>query len=300
MVANALVLGAVPYFGYRTGDVYDRHAEAFAFVRARLTPQDRVHVVGKPRDVALGPKSPSRFRVPGIYDYEAQPPRRYAEYFTYLRTGRPLQRLSDWHWILDQQLPPTLQRPLFDRTAARYVLVDGDVDRVAQVLGRGVRLRAEIGGVRIYENEQALPRARWVPSAAVAPAGDTLGALASGTVDARRTALLDHPPEAAPSADVAVPGAATITADDPERVVVRVRSPAEGYLVLADAFYPGWTATVNGAPREIVRADHAFRAVVVPAGESEVVFAYRPRSVWLGACLSAAGAALFLVLLRSR
>src|SRR5262249_20620667 len=145
----------------------DRTADAFAFVRARLTPQERVHVIGKPRDVALGPKSPSHFRVPGIYDYEAETPVRYAEFFTYLRTGRPLERIGDWQWILDRPLPPDLQRPLFDRTAARYLLVDRELDEVPRVFGPGIRLLTETAGVRIYENEHALPRARWVPSAVV-------------------------------------------------------------------------------------------------------------------------------------
>lgn len=295
MVANALLLGSVPYFGYRSGDLYDRNADAFAFVRARLTPQDRVHVVGKPRDVALGPKSPTWFRVPGIYDYEAQPPRRYAEFFTYLRTGRPLHDLSDWHWILDHQLPPTLQRPLFDRTAARYVLVDRDVDEVPQVLGAGVRLLAEIGGVRIYENEQALPRARWVPSATVIPDDDALRALASGAYDPRRTVVLDRVYPIATGTSGG--GPATIIIDDPERVVVQVRAPSAAFLVLADTFYPGWAATVNGERREIMRADYAFRAVPLPAGESVVEFTYHPASVRRGLLLSAAGAALVITLL---
>src|SRR5262249_40529958 len=91
IIANALVFGVVPYFGYRTGDLYNRHADAFAFVQARLGPQDRVHIVGKMRDFSLGPKSASIFRVPALYDYEAQAPRRYADYFTYLRTGHPLR-----------------------------------------------------------------------------------------------------------------------------------------------------------------------------------------------------------------
>jgi uncharacterized membrane protein YfhO len=43
---------------------------------------------------------------------------------------------------------------------------------------------------------------------------------------------------------------------------------------------------VNGIATPIVRVNHAFRAVRVPAGPSTVTFVYRPGSLRLGALLS--------------
>ncbi len=71
-------------------------------------------------------------------------------------------------------------------------------------------------------------------------------------------------------------GTARIMSYTPERVEVEVTSEDAAYLVLADAYYPGWVATVNGVPAPILRADLMFRAVEVAAGTSTVVFAYRP------------------------
>jgi uncharacterized membrane protein YfhO len=56
--------------------------------------------------------------------------------------------------------------------------------------------------------------------------------------------------------------------------------------VLTDQEYPGWSVTVNGARAPVLRANHAFRAVAVPAGESVVVWTYRPLSLWVGAIVS--------------
>ena len=57
-------------------------------------------------------------------------------------------------------------------------------------------------------------------------------------------------------------------------------------LVLADAWYPGWTATVNGEATPVYRANIMFRAVAVPAGENLVVFQFDPQlwrvALWLG------------------
>jgi uncharacterized membrane protein YfhO len=72
---------------------------------------------------------------------------------------------------------------------------------------------------------------------------------------------------------------AAFTEFTPTRVSVSVRADAPSFLMLTDAYYPGWTAAVNGTPTEVRRADVMFRAVPIPEGESEVVFEYRP--VWL-------------------
>ncbi len=74
-----------------------------------------------------------------------------------------------------------------------------------------------------------------------------------------------------------------------------VTSDAPGYLVLTDAYYPGWSATINGSATPIQRADVMFRAVSIPAGTSAVVFEYRPS--WLTPALLIGAAAWISVLL---
>jgi uncharacterized membrane protein YfhO len=76
--------------------------------------------------------------------------------------------------------------------------------------------------------------------------------------------------------------------DDPEHIALEIEAPARGFLVLADQHAPGWRATVNEAPVEIQRANYTFRLLELPAGASRVDFRYRPRSVLIGAAISAA------------
>ena len=70
------------------------------------------------------------------------------------------------------------------------------------------------------------------------------------------------------------PGEARIDEYSPERILVRTNSPAGGLLVLTDAFYPGWTATIEGQSVAIHRANTLFRVVFVPSGEQEIIFQY--------------------------
>lgn len=72
-------------------------------------------------------------------------------------------------------------------------------------------------------------------------------------------------------------------------MVIEATAPRAGYLVLADTFYPGWEALVDGAEAPIVRANTMFRAVPLTAGRHEVEFLFRPGSVRSGAMVSALG-----------
>ena len=72
------------------------------------------------------------------------------------------------------------------------------------------------------------------------------------------------------------------------------RSPS--YLVLADTFDPGWSATLDGRPVPIRPAYVAFRAVYLSEGTHTVVFTYRPAGFALGLGLTVLGVVLGLVL----
>jgi uncharacterized membrane protein YfhO len=64
-------------------------------------------------------------------------------------------------------------------------------------------------------------------------------------------------------------------------------------LVLNDALYPGWEATLDGVATPLLRANTAFRAVLVPAGEHVVEMRYRARSFRRG--LALAGVTILLL-----
>ena len=69
-------------------------------------------------------------------------------------------------------------------------------------------------------------------------------------------------------------------------VIVRTRANQDSVLVLADSFYPGWKAFVDGNETKILKANHFFRAVVLPKGARRVEFRYEPWSFRLGWMIS--------------
>jgi hypothetical protein len=150
-----------------------------------------------------------------------------------------------------------------------------------QSLTLGPYRLAHSGDVKVYENLAVLPRAFVASQAIVLGDTEAQAALARPDFDPATTVILDQP---AANAAGSASHPATIATYTPERVSLTAEGP--GYLLLTDAYYPGWTATVDGSPAAILRADLMFRAVALPAGTHTVEFRYEPLSVRIGLWIS--------------
>ncbi len=80
-----------------------------------------------------------------------------------------------------------------------------------------------------------------------------------------------------------------------DKVVIKTTLANPGYLVLLDAYYPGWEASVNGKKTDIIKAYEVFRAVEVGSGESEIIFQYRENKFIMGLVISFLGVFLSLL-----
>ena len=144
--------------------------------------------------------------------------------------------------------------------------------------------------LRVYRLRDPLPRVRWVPQA-IPPRDpdDPLSSLLDPDFDPARAILLEGANGTVENAVGPDAGQATIIEDLPERLRVDIESRAPGYLVIADAFAPGWTARIDGDPAEILRANGMFRAVRVATGTHSIEMRYAPVSVRRGLWLSTTG-----------
>lgn len=67
-----------------------------------------------------------------------------------------------------------------------------------------------------------------------------------------------------------------------ENFSIKVNFNQDGYLFLSQTFYPGWQAKIDSLPTQIFRADYAFSAVKVPAGEHRITFSFEPNAYIIG------------------
>ena len=75
----------------------------------------------------------------------------------------------------------------------------------------------------------------------------------------------------------------------PGRWHVETSGARSALVVVAEAYFPGWRARVDGRPAPVLEADGAFLGVPVPPGDHEVTLAYHPpASVAFGRLITAA------------
>jgi len=186
--------------------------------------------------------------------------------------------------------------PLFDLLGARVWIVPGP-----QQAPPGWKTVAQLDSGFVYENPRALPRAFLVGRSVVIDSPEErLQFMKGPSFDPRRTVVLESPAKAVDGGDVA--GTIQLASMEPGGYSLKTECSADAVLVLSEAWFPGWTVEVDGAPAELLRADHLLQAVRVPAGRHDVRFRYRSRFLGLGFALAAVGVVvpLGLILWRRR
>jgi uncharacterized membrane protein YfhO len=68
---------------------------------------------------------------------------------------------------------------------------------------------------------------------------------------------------------------------------IEAENEADAYLVLSEAWYPGWTAEVDGRSVEVLPANHLIQTIRLPAGKHVVRFQYHSRFLGLGFAVAA-------------
>ena len=69
----------------------------------------------------------------------------------------------------------------------------------------------------------------------------------------------------------------------PDRLVYSSSCEGEKTAIFSDIYYPyGWKAYIDGAPVAHFRVNYVLRALNVPAGEHEIMFEFRPDSIYKG------------------
>jgi O-antigen/teichoic acid export membrane protein len=220
---------------------------------------------------ALTPITAMLSGVEDVRGYDTVIPRRYVELWSLIEPPRGLE----YSKLQGLARVESLDSPLLRLLNVRYVLATAPVASPALEL-------AHQGDAFVYRLRDPLPRAFVVPSArSVADDAQALRLLGAPGFDPRRELIVAGP---APSVADGRAGEARWLERGPNRL--RLSADGPGYLLVTDFHFPGWRASVDGQPAELLRADHVFRAVALGPGQHTVELRYRPDSVLVGGLVS--------------
>ena len=270
---------------------------AVQFLHARLATGD-ARMIGLPLWLGF-PWTPMLFDLPDFRNVSALTVRRYLEY---LQATSP--KVSDF----TTQVIPVTSSPLLDLAAVRYVVLPARsfFDKVDALLltlparpaedDRNMPVVYADESVVVHENRAALPRIRIVHRVEQLPGEDAARewaeAVGERTEHASELGLEDMvvlepdarniPPPPAAGERSATESVRLLSNSDPDRLLIEAHLETPGFVVIADTYYPGWNAWVDGVPAHIYPANLLFRAVPVPAGTHTLDLRYEPNSFRYG------------------
>ena len=104
---------------------------------------------------------------------------------------------------------------------------------------------------------------------------------AVGKIDLRHEAVADSKFKDALGEPTAHQSTAVVTLKkyEPNELTYTVESQKGGIVVFSEIYYPGWTATVDGAATPVGRVNYILRAINVKPGKHTVVLTFKPASV---------------------
>jgi len=231
-------------------------------------------------------------KLPG---YEPAPLFRTVDLFAVLTGGKhtPEQvlgfqpvRAADWNPVV------------LDLLGVRWMITDEDQGELAgwtKVAEGAVPAPVAVRGSEpvavpyvLYRRESTFPRAYVIGEVEILGQSDSLRRRLAEW-NPRESVLLERDVlPAGPRAKFQAAGIAEYTTD---RVVLETEIGEPGYLVLSDAWFPGWTAAdEEGHLLDVLQANHGLRAVPLTAGKHRITMTYRPPLWTLSGLLSLATA----------
>ena len=117
-----------------------------------------------------------------------------------------------------------------------------------------------------------------------------------GTIDLRHEAAADKRFEQTLGTSHEQSGSTvTLTSYAPNKLTYDAETATGGVIVFSEIYYPGWTATVDGAHVDIGRVNYVLRAINVDAGKHSITLSFHPASIAATETVAYAAYALLLL-----
>lgn len=209
-----------------------------------------------------------------------------------LRNIPVLSALNTKYFILGAEMPPVENLEAFGPAwfVDSFVPAETPDEEIALIDSVDLRRTAVIGA------DFAAASAGFAKTAATNAIGSSVKESAEEPVEGFAENFIEG------SAELPADGLATdfirMTSYAPNELHYHYSASAARTAIFSEIYYPdGWTATVDGAPLDLFRADWIFRAANLPAGEHDIVMRFEPKAYSIGAKASRASSLTLFILL---
>jgi len=251
-------------------------APGFGAWNGTLQPLDRVETRAQQLWAALVPDVPIVYGIGAVAGVDGWATRDREEFYRLLAL---LPHGHGVHLLAALAVNQLIGQSPFDDAALELISREGDD-----------------GGSRYWRYRTAAPAPRLYLADRILVAADARSALeriAQPDFRPGRDAVVSAPPPAPVGRET---GKIEETTFGRGFVRARVSLPVPGFLVVADSWYPGWSASVDGSAVDIIRTNGIVRGVYVAAGRHDVEMHYSPASFRVGCRISLAAATVLVTI----
>jgi hypothetical protein len=158
--------------------------------------------------------------------------------------------------------------------------------------------------IQIYQNRNSFERVRLYTDFIVMNDEDSFNCIFSHDCFAPETRII-LPPDSVteiilskkPAQDVKQ-GNVKIIANSDSELIVEIETSSPSYLSVANAFFPGWRAWVDGNEEKVLRSNYTFQAINIKSpGKHRINYKYIPFEFEIGIFASITTATLLLILI---
>ncbi|MEM8970329.1 MAG: YfhO family protein, partial [Bacteroidota bacterium] len=147
----------------------------------------------------------------------------------------------------------------------------------------------------VIVNDQALGNA-WLVSQVQTAENANEAIEAIGTINPAQTAVVNTSDFELPSTTFSSEGEISLVEYEPNYLKYEANVAAESFAIFSEIYYPdGWEVKINGQETDYFRANYAFRALTIPAGQHTIEFSFNPASYRVGSMVSLISSILLLL-----
>ena len=224
----------------------------------------------------LAPKRNNFYNIPSADGFDSMMPKKYGAVIASIGSDRAVasERLVDLKISLADKIKLFQERHnLLDLLGVKYVisgynLENKDLKKVFETKATKYQIP-----IYVYENPDYLPLFFLAKNVKyINPADDNYKIITDNKNNFNETTFIECdncPPIAAQKTEIGVEKYSSGYAK------IKIKSAADAWLIFNEQNLPGWRATIDGQPTKIYPANYLFQAVLVPAGQHEIIFEYK-------------------------